>query len=124
MGQAQARPTTSPSSFFGGYLHCTLTLRALTSGPPKNFYDIMDFQSLNNNNQLRVHPFYTTSCFVTLVAFVNHIVAYVDIHSSMNLFALVLQPYSWLGRIEELLLFVGTWHAMSTLADVHTYRKI
>ena len=72
----------------------------------------MGFQSLNNNNQLCVQPFYTTSCFVTLVGFVNHTVVYVDIHSSMNPFALVLQPYSmtgsWLGRIEELLPFVGT----------------
>ena len=50
-----------------GYLHCTLTFRPFTSGHPKIFHYRMDSQPLNRlNNQLRAHPFYTASCFVSL----------------------------------------------------------
>ena len=135
VGLAQARPNqpllilcATQTHFGPGNTASYIYAQALTSSPPKFFHYIMDSQPLNNNNQLPVHPFYTSSCFLTLVGFVNHIVVYVDIHSSMNPFALVLQPYSmtgsWLGRIEELLPFVGTWHVMPTLADVHTYCEI
>ena len=48
---------------------------------------------------------------------------YVDIHSSMNLFTLVLQHDKKLGLRNYCCLW-GTWHVMSTLADVHTYREI